>query len=64
MEIDTDLASAAAFSKARAKLKHTAFIELNREAVVKVCDGDAKHYWGVVFEVLSVQSDDFRFLPR
>ena len=56
MEIDTNPVSAAAFSKARAKLKQTAFIELNREAVVKVCygDGEFKRYRG--FRVLGIDS--------
>ena len=46
--MDTAPVSAAAFTKARAKLKPTAFIELNREAVVKGCygDGDFKRYRG------------------
>lgn len=53
-ELDTEPVTAAAFTKARAKLKHTAFIELNREAVVGVCygDGDFKRYKG--FRVLGI----------
>jgi len=54
IERDTGPVTAAAFTKARAKLKHTAFIELNREAVVGVCygDGDYKRYKG--FRVLGI----------
>jgi len=54
MELDTKPVTAAAFTKARAKLKHTAFIELNREAIVGVCygDGDFKRYKG--FRVLGI----------
>jgi hypothetical protein len=54
IELDTEPVTAAAFTKARAKLKHTAFIELNREAVVGVCygDGDYKRYKG--FRVLGI----------
>ena len=52
--LGTEPVTAAAFTKARAKLKHTAFIELNREAVVGVCygEGDYKRYKG--FRVLGI----------
>jgi len=54
IELETEPVTAAAFTKARAKLKHTAFIELNREAVVGVCygEGDYKRYKG--FRVLGI----------
>jgi hypothetical protein len=47
-------ASASAYSQARYKLKHTAFIELNRQAVVETvyCDDDYRRFWG--FRVLAV----------
>lgn len=47
-------ASASAYSQARYKLKHTAFIELNRQAVVETLygDGDYRRFWG--FRVLAV----------
>jgi len=47
-------ASASAYSQARYKLKHTAFVELNRQAVVATMYGDGGHqrFWG--FRVLAV----------
>jgi hypothetical protein len=41
--------TASAYSQARYKLKHTAFIELNRKAVVETMygDGDYKRFWGL-----------------
>ena len=59
-ELETESVSAAAFTKARAKLKHTAFIELNREAVVGVCygDGDFKRYKG--FRMLGIDGSKLR----
>jgi hypothetical protein len=47
-------ASASAYSQARYKLKHTAFIELNRQAVVATMygDGEYRRFWG--FRVLGV----------
>lgn len=46
--------TASAYSQARYKLKHTAFIELNREAVVATLysDDDYQTFWG--FRVLAV----------
>jgi hypothetical protein len=46
--------TASAYSQARYKLKHTAFIELNQEAVVKTLYSDEHYqsYWG--FRVLAV----------
>jgi hypothetical protein len=46
--------SASAYSQARYKLRHTAFIELNRKAVVGTMyrDGDYQTFWG--FRVLAV----------
>jgi hypothetical protein len=47
-------ASASAYSQARYKLKHTAFVELNRQAAVETVygDGDYRRFWG--FRVLAV----------
>lgn len=47
-------ASASAYSQARYKLKHTAFVELNRRAVVETLygDGEYRRFWG--FRVLAV----------
>jgi hypothetical protein len=47
-------ASASAYSQARYKLKHTAFVELNRQAVVETVYGDGgyRRFWG--FRVLAV----------
>ena len=60
MELDKEPVSSAAFTKARAKLKHTAFIELNREAVVGVFygDGDFKRYKG--FRMLGIDGSKLR----
>lgn len=46
--------TASAYSQARSKVKHTAFIELNKEAVVETLysDDDYQKYWG--FRVLAV----------
>lgn len=46
--------TASAYSQARYKLKHTAFIELNRAAVVETlyADDDYQKFWG--FRVLAV----------
>ena len=46
--------TASAYSQARYKLKHTAFIELNRKAVVETMygDGDYQRFWG--FRIVAV----------
>ncbi len=66
--LNDPLVTASAYSQARYKLKHTAFIELNQEAVVKTLysDNDYQTFW--VFRVLAVDgsklllpdSDDVR----
>lgn len=66
--LNEPLVTASAYSQARYKLKHTAFIELNQEAVVKTLysDNDYQTFWG--FRVLAVDgsklllpdSDDVR----
>jgi hypothetical protein len=66
--LNEPLVTASATSQARYKLKHTAFIELNQEAVVKARygDNDYQRFWG--FRVLAVDgsklllpdSDDVR----
>ena len=52
--LNEPLVTASAYSQARYKLKHTAFIELNQEAVVKTLysDNDYQTFWG--FRVLAV----------
>lgn len=52
--LDLAPVTASAYSQARYKLKHTAFIELNREAVVATLysDNDYRTFWG--FRVLAV----------
>ena len=52
--LGTAKASASAYSQARYKLKHTAFIELNQKAVVETLYGDPNYrrYWG--FRLLAV----------
>jgi hypothetical protein len=56
IELNIESISNSAFTKARAKLKHTAFIELNEKAIVGVCygDGNFKRYKG--FRVLGIDS--------
>ena len=60
MELDMEPMTSGALTKARAKLKHTAFIELNHEAIVKVCyeDGNFKRYKG--FRVLGIDASKLR----
>ena len=55
--------TASAHSQARHRLKHTAFIELNQEAIVKVCyqDGDHRLFRG--FRVLGIDGSKIR-LPE
>jgi hypothetical protein len=52
--LNEPLVTASAYSQARYKLKHTAFIELNQEAVVKTLysDNNYQTFWG--FRVLAV----------
>ena len=52
--LGVETVTASAYSQARYKLKHTAFIELNRKAVVETVygDGDYKKFWG--FRVVAV----------
>jgi len=52
--LEADPVTASAFSQARYKLKHTAFIELNRKAVVETMYGDDTYrtFWG--FRILAV----------
>ena len=54
LDLNIEPISNSAFTKARAKIKHTAFIELNQKAVVNVCygDGNFKRYKG--FRVLGI----------
>jgi hypothetical protein len=60
--LNEPLVTASAYSQARYKLKHTAFIELNQEAVVKTLysDNDYRKFWG--FRVLAVDGSK-RLLP-
>jgi len=52
--LGTDVATASAFSQARYRLRHTAFIELNQAAVVQTLYGDgAYRRWGG-FRLLAV----------
>lgn len=55
--------SASAYSQARYKLKHTAFIELNQKAIVDVVyqDGDFKKFWGK--RILAIDGSKIR-LPN
>ena len=52
--LETDTVTASAFCQARYKLKHTAFIELNQQAIVEpmYADDDYQRFWG--FRVLAV----------
>jgi hypothetical protein len=60
IELDREPVSNGGFTKARAKLKHTAFIELNREAVVNVCyeNDNFKRYKGL--RVLGIDGSKLR----
>lgn len=55
-----DRVTASAYSQARYKLKHEAFIELNREAVVNTlyADSDYRTFWG--FRLLAVDGSQIR----
>ncbi|MEI7869939.1 MAG: hypothetical protein WCI11_18785, partial [Candidatus Methylumidiphilus sp.] len=52
--LGVETVTGSAYSQARYKLKHTAFIELNRKAVVGTMygDGDYKTFWG--FRIVAV----------
>lgn len=52
--LDTDTVTASAFCQARYKVRHTAFIELNQQAIVDpmYADDDYQRFWG--FRVLAV----------
>jgi hypothetical protein len=52
--LGVETVTASAYSQARYKLKHTAFIELNQKAVVETVygDGDYKRFWG--FRIVAV----------
>lgn len=58
--LDRASVTASAYSQARQRLKYTAFIELNREAVAKVCyqDGDSLRYQG--FRLLAIDGSKVR----
>ena len=58
--LNTDPVTASAYSQARYKLKHTAFIELNQKAVVETMYSD-EHYhrfWG--YRLLAVDGSKMR----
>ncbi len=57
------LVSASAFCQARLKLKHTAFIELNKTAVVEVCYGDETYLTHLGWRILSIDGSRIR-LPN
>jgi len=63
LSLDTSLVTASAFSQARANLYHTAFITLNKEAVIDVFyeDGEVEYYKG--FRVLAIDGSKIR-LPK
>ncbi len=49
--LNSDPVTASAYSQARYKLKHTAFIELNQKAVVNTvyADDDYQRFWGIEY---------------
>jgi len=55
--------TASAYSRARHRLKHTAFIELNQKAVVEVCYADGDHLRFRGFRVLGIDGSKVR-LPE
>lgn len=52
--------TASAFSQARHRLKHTAFVEINREAVVHVCYADGDHRLHHGFRLLAIDGSTIR----
>lgn len=58
--LEVDTVTASAYSQARYKLKHTAFIELNRKAVVEAMyrDADFLTFWG--YRILAVDGSKLR----
>jgi len=56
------LVSSSAFSQARSHVSHKAFIELNQEAIVKVCYGDGEYERYKGFRVLGVDGSKI-YLP-
>jgi len=58
--LEVDTVTASAYSQARYKLKHTAFIELNQKAVVGTLYGGAHYrtFWG--FRILAVDGSKLR----
>ncbi|NJM11289.1 MAG: hypothetical protein HC889_04815 [Synechococcaceae cyanobacterium SM1_2_3] len=58
--LTADPVTASAFSQARYKVKHTAFIELNQKAVVesRYRDADFRTFWG--FRILAVDGSKVR----
>lgn len=58
--LDVSTVSNAAYSKARAKLKHTAFIELNKRAVVAVMYEEGDHQTFKGFRLLALDGSDVR----
>ncbi|WP_404360395.1 transposase [Methylotuvimicrobium sp. KM1] len=59
-QLNQDPVTASAYSQARYKLKHTAFIELNQKAVVDTlyADTDYKRFWG--YRILAVDGSKIR----
>ncbi len=58
--LDEASVTASAFSQARHRLKHTAFVELNREAVVQVCYADGGHRLHRGFRLLAIDGSTVR----
>jgi len=58
--LDAASVTASAFSQARHRLRHTAFIELNREAVVKACYEDGGHRLHRGFRLLAIDGSTIR----
>lgn len=59
-QLNQDPVTASAYSQARYKLKHTAFIELNQQAVVETlyADMDYQRFWG--YRILAVDGSKVR----
>ncbi len=59
-QLNQDPVTGSAYSQARYKLKHTAFIELNQKAVVETLYADTEYqrFWG--YRILAVDGSKIR----
>lgn len=62
-KLKAPLVSSSAFTQARSHLSHEAFIELNQEAIVKVCYGDGEYERYKGYRLIGVDGSKI-YLPR